>query len=200
MRSRDIAKFALIFPTHSHEFSRRRQYPADGAFVFMIVPRRSYISTLERLPRRCGAFNSRADIAGILPQRMMRHEGEMKSWRSPFSLSVYKTLCSKDGFCRNTNLTVQQCLLTTASHSREPWMLISNRFTVGTSGLNNYLQGKNRLDAVSWVEARSGPPNDPTWTMKCKIDGKVLGIGTGSQKHVAKDAASNQALASLKRQ
>ncbi|SJL06477.1 uncharacterized protein ARMOST_09816 [Armillaria ostoyae] len=77
-------------------------------------------------------------------------------------------------------------------------MPANNANNVGTSGLNNYLQGKNRLDAVSWVESRSGPPNDPTWTMTCKIDGEVRGIGTGSQKHVAKDAAANQVLAYLK--
>ncbi|PBK59457.1 hypothetical protein ARMSODRAFT_799109 [Armillaria solidipes] len=92
MRSRDMAKFVLIFPIHSHEFSRRSQYPVNDFHVAV------------------ARFHSRADI-GIL-QRMVRHEGEMKSWRSPFSLSVYKALWSKDEFCRNTNLTEQQCLLT----------------------------------------------------------------------------------------
>lgn len=70
---------------------------------------------------------------------------------------------------------------------------------VGTSGLNNYFQRQNRLEAVSWLESRSGPSNAPTWTMTCKIDGVVRGIGTGSQKYIAKDAASNQALAYLRR-
>ncbi|PBK98395.1 hypothetical protein ARMGADRAFT_575417 [Armillaria gallica] len=136
-------------------------------------------------------------FAGVL-QRMMRHEGEMKSWRSPFSLSVYKAFCSKDEFCRNTDLTEQQCLLTKASHSQELCVLVSYRFTGGTSGLNNYLQKQNRLAAVSWVESSSGPPNKPTWTMTCKIDGEARGTGTGAQKHVAKDAAADQALAYLK--
>ncbi|KAK0486563.1 hypothetical protein IW261DRAFT_1560002 [Armillaria novae-zelandiae] len=70
----------------------------------------------------------------------------------------------------------------------------------GTSGLNNYLQKQNRIDAVSWVESNTGPPNKPTWTMTCKVDGKVCGTGTGLQKHVAKDVAADQALASLKGQ
>ncbi|KAK0200282.1 hypothetical protein DFS33DRAFT_1277755 [Desarmillaria ectypa] len=62
------------------------------------------------------------------------------------------------------------------------------------------LQGQKRHDAVSWVESRSGSPNAPIWRMICKIDGQVRGIGTGPQKHVAKDAAANQALAYLRGQ
>ncbi|KAK0234544.1 hypothetical protein EDD85DRAFT_955373 [Armillaria nabsnona] len=60
------------------------------------------------------------------------------------------------------------------------------------------LQKQNRQAAVSWVESSSGPPNKPTWTMTCKIDGEARGTGTGAQKHVAKDAAADQALAYLK--
>ncbi|KAK0502254.1 hypothetical protein EDD18DRAFT_684951 [Armillaria luteobubalina] len=68
----------------------------------------------------------------------------------------------------------------------------------GTSGLNNYLQKQNKLDAVSWLESCSGPSNKPTWTMSCKINGEIRGTGTGFQKHVAKDAAADEALAYLK--
>ncbi|KAK0494179.1 hypothetical protein EDD18DRAFT_1107668 [Armillaria luteobubalina] len=48
----------------------------------------------------------------------------------------------------------------------------------------HYLQEKNRLDAISWLESRFGPPNRPVWIMICKRPGR----------RAAKDAAADQAL------
>ncbi|KAJ3989026.1 hypothetical protein F5890DRAFT_178982 [Lentinula detonsa] len=64
----------------------------------------------------------------------------------------------------------------------------------GAFALNNFLQKKNRLDALSWVDSTAGPSHSPQWTCVCKIDGEVVATGTGSQKHVARDIAANQAL------
>ncbi|KAK0481502.1 hypothetical protein IW261DRAFT_1470989 [Armillaria novae-zelandiae] len=70
----------------------------------------------------------------------------------------------------------------------------SNR---GTVELNNYLQSKGMLASLSWIESISDPRYGPTWTCICKIDGQVRGIGTGAQKHVARDIAASQALNTL---
>ncbi|KAJ3845552.1 hypothetical protein F5878DRAFT_2259 [Lentinula raphanica] len=67
----------------------------------------------------------------------------------------------------------------------------------GNSALNNFLQTKNRLDALSWVDSISGPSHAPQWTCVCKIDGEVVATGTGPQKHVARDMAANLALTKL---
>ncbi|KAJ4485624.1 hypothetical protein J3R30DRAFT_3283849, partial [Lentinula aciculospora] len=67
----------------------------------------------------------------------------------------------------------------------------------GTFALNNFLQRKNRLDALSWMESTSGPRHAIQWTCVCKINGEVFGIGTGAQKHVARDIAANQTLQTL---
>ncbi|KAF8208422.1 hypothetical protein K438DRAFT_1573727, partial [Mycena galopus ATCC 62051] len=66
-----------------------------------------------------------------------------------------------------------------------------------TVALNNYLQSKGQLAALSWEESTSGPKSAPTWTCICKISGQVRGRGTGSLKRTAKDAAAKQALESL---
>ncbi|KAJ7922853.1 hypothetical protein B0H13DRAFT_1603321, partial [Mycena leptocephala] len=67
----------------------------------------------------------------------------------------------------------------------------------GTVALNNYLQSKGRLAALSWQDSTSGPKSAPTWTSICKIFGEVRGTGTGPLKRTARDAAANQALKSL---
>ncbi|KAK0208969.1 hypothetical protein DFS33DRAFT_1306659 [Desarmillaria ectypa] len=70
----------------------------------------------------------------------------------------------------------------------------SNR---GTVELNNYLQSKGMSASLSWIEFTSDPRYGPTWTCICKIDGHVRGIGTGAQKHIARDIAASQALDAL---
>ncbi|KAF8201071.1 hypothetical protein K438DRAFT_1821320 [Mycena galopus ATCC 62051] len=67
----------------------------------------------------------------------------------------------------------------------------------GTVALNNYLQSKGQLAAMSWEESTSGPSGAPTWTCICKISGEVRGRGTGSLKRTARDVAAKQALESL---
>ncbi|KAF8894165.1 hypothetical protein CPB85DRAFT_1440583 [Mucidula mucida] len=70
--------------------------------------------------------------------------------------------------------------------------------TEGTIGLNNYLQAKDKLTSLSWVETPTGPQTAIVWVAVCKIDGVERGRGTGAQKYVAKDNAANQAIAYLK--
>ncbi|KAJ4468558.1 hypothetical protein C8R41DRAFT_37520 [Lentinula lateritia] len=67
----------------------------------------------------------------------------------------------------------------------------------GAFALNNFLQSKNRLSALSWLNSTSGLSHAPQWNCICKIDGEVMGSGTGPQKHVAQDIAANQALKTL---
>lgn len=68
----------------------------------------------------------------------------------------------------------------------------------GTSALNNYLQDLRCLHTLSWIDTVDGPSHEPRWTSICKIQGEPRGIGKGSKKSVARDAAANIALASLK--
>lgn len=67
----------------------------------------------------------------------------------------------------------------------------------GTIALNNYLQVKGKLASLSWYDTSSGPAHEPEWTSDCKIDGKVIASGTGTHKHLSRDAASEKALAIL---
>ncbi|KAJ7204490.1 hypothetical protein GGX14DRAFT_460665 [Mycena pura] len=67
----------------------------------------------------------------------------------------------------------------------------------GTVALNNYLQSKGLVAALSWQESLSGPKSAPTWTCVCKISGQVFGTGEGSLKRTARDIAAKQALKSL---
>lgn len=68
---------------------------------------------------------------------------------------------------------------------------------IGTIALNNYLQVKGKLASLSWYDTSSGPAHEPEWTSDCKIDGKVIASGTGTHKHLSRDAASEKALAIL---
>ncbi|KII94023.1 hypothetical protein PLICRDRAFT_171711 [Plicaturopsis crispa FD-325 SS-3] len=66
-----------------------------------------------------------------------------------------------------------------------------------TVQLNNYLQSRGELTLLSWQESNSGPAHAVTWTCVCKIGGVPRGTGTGSLKHIAKNAAAAQALKAL---
>ncbi|KIY72589.1 hypothetical protein CYLTODRAFT_486235 [Cylindrobasidium torrendii FP15055 ss-10] len=70
--------------------------------------------------------------------------------------------------------------------------------TDGTVGLNNYLQALGRPAALNWLETQAGPEQAPTWTCIAKIDGVEYGRGQGGRKFIARDAASDQALARLR--
>jgi len=59
------------------------------------------------------------------------------------------------------------------------------------------LQKTGRLTALSWEEISTGPNHDPSWKCSCKIDGVILGEGTGKSKQAAKDVASRTALSAL---
>ncbi|KAJ6541930.1 hypothetical protein B0H19DRAFT_958983 [Mycena capillaripes] len=75
--------------------------------------------------------------------------------------------------------------------------LLDNALDDGTVALNNYLQSKGKLAALSWQDSTSGPKSAPTWTSICKISGEVRGTGAGPLKRTARDVAANEALKSL---
>ncbi|KIY46337.1 hypothetical protein FISHEDRAFT_75771 [Fistulina hepatica ATCC 64428] len=74
---------------------------------------------------------------------------------------------------------------------------MNNQHIDGSVRLNNYLQAKNRLNALNYEQYMEGPRNAPTWTVRVKIDGVVLGSASGRQIHIARDLAANQALETL---
>ncbi|TFL06138.1 hypothetical protein BDV98DRAFT_139520 [Pterulicium gracile] len=68
-----------------------------------------------------------------------------------------------------------------------------------TNALNNYLQGRNQLAALSWFDTQTGPVHNPSWTSQCQIYGSVAGTGTGPKKWMARNEAAKVALESLQR-
>ncbi|KAL6307647.1 hypothetical protein BKA93DRAFT_767110 [Sparassis latifolia] len=62
--------------------------------------------------------------------------------------------------------------------------------------LNNYLQKNNLSHAISWLNEQCGGGN-AEWTVTCKINGEVKGVGKSSKKNAAKDYAAKQTLRSL---
>ncbi|KAF5338270.1 hypothetical protein D9611_014617 [Ephemerocybe angulata] len=66
------------------------------------------------------------------------------------------------------------------------------------------LAKRGELDSLSYSELGSGPQNDPTWTIECKIgspihghnivNGTVRGTGVAKKKKAAEQAAAKQAL------
>ncbi|KIY48761.1 hypothetical protein FISHEDRAFT_73347 [Fistulina hepatica ATCC 64428] len=71
---------------------------------------------------------------------------------------------------------------------------MENQHIDGSVLLNNYLQAKNRLNALNYEAYMEGPRNAPTWTVRAKIDGVVRGSACGKQRHIARDLAARQAL------
>ncbi|KAI9462287.1 hypothetical protein BJY52DRAFT_1185045 [Lactarius psammicola] len=67
----------------------------------------------------------------------------------------------------------------------------------GTIALNNFLQARRKLASLSWLDTQSGPAHEPEWTSVCRIDGRDISSGTGTHKHLARDAAAERALAIL---
>ncbi|KAI0778650.1 hypothetical protein BD413DRAFT_510755, partial [Trametes elegans] len=63
--------------------------------------------------------------------------------------------------------------------------------------LNNYLQKQGQLAALNWVETHVGAGNSIQWTVKCKLQGEVVGTGVSHQKGNAKEEAARQALVAL---
>lgn len=66
--------------------------------------------------------------------------------------------------------------------------------------LNQYLQKTGRLSSLSWEESATGPAHAREWECICKIDGEPRGKGVALHKHVAKDKASEEALAFLRKE
>ncbi|KAH9968692.1 hypothetical protein BC827DRAFT_1263195 [Russula dissimulans] len=79
----------------------------------------------------------------------------------------------------------------------QPPLVLTSDTATGTIALNNYLQAKGKLAALSWYDTSSGPAHEPEWTSDCKIDGEVIASGKGTHKHLARDAAADKALAIL---
>ncbi|KAF9469723.1 hypothetical protein BDZ94DRAFT_1243114 [Collybia nuda] len=66
--------------------------------------------------------------------------------------------------------------------------------TTPAQAINNYFQGRGKSNLLSWVEEPTGPTDNITWTVHCKIDGQIKGTGVGTQKAEAKQEAARQAL------
>ncbi|KAF8273000.1 hypothetical protein EI94DRAFT_1795699 [Lactarius quietus] len=64
----------------------------------------------------------------------------------------------------------------------------------GTIALNNFLQTKHRLASLSWNDTSSGLAHAPEWLSVCRIDGEDISSGTGTHKHLSRDAAADKAL------
>ena len=81
------------------------------------------------------------------------------------------------------------------------------------------LQARGKLTSLSWVDTCTGPRNQSVWTSTCKgvlrvgiiddsrpslpsstflVAGKVVAVGTGTHKHVARNVAATDALEVLK--
>ncbi|KAH7886178.1 hypothetical protein F5I97DRAFT_1928051 [Phlebopus sp. FC_14] len=75
--------------------------------------------------------------------------------------------------------------------------------------LNNYMQSIGLAAAVSWKDTTTGPTHSPEWKSVCKsaysfscapptnqlsVSGKEYGVGTGTHKHHARNAAAAIAL------
>lgn len=65
------------------------------------------------------------------------------------------------------------------------------------TSLNNYLQNRQEIHLLNWVETSTGPSSEAVWTVTCKIADEVKGVGVGPQKAAAKQLAAKQALAVL---
>ncbi|KAF9531844.1 hypothetical protein CPB83DRAFT_903990 [Crepidotus variabilis] len=63
----------------------------------------------------------------------------------------------------------------------------------GTSRLNAYLQGQQKLRVVTYAETQAVLNNERFWTVVCKIDGVARGTGTDLKKSTAKNMAADQA-------
>ncbi|KDR83120.1 hypothetical protein GALMADRAFT_152096 [Galerina marginata CBS 339.88] len=65
------------------------------------------------------------------------------------------------------------------------------------TSLNNYLHNTKKLHTLMWVESYTGPANQLTWTVHCKIEGEIKGTGKGRSISEAKQVAAGQALEAL---
>jgi hypothetical protein len=77
------------------------------------------------------------------------------------------------------------------------------------------LQAKGELASLSWMDATTGPRDQPVWASTCKseaidpvddldylhrfsiVKGVAVAVGTGTHKHIARNAAATDALKSL---
>ncbi|KAJ8509171.1 hypothetical protein ONZ45_g8632 [Pleurotus djamor] len=66
-----------------------------------------------------------------------------------------------------------------------------------TTALNNYIAQNSPSTSLGYADSKTGPANGPTWTVTCKLNNEVRGIGTHLSKAAAKDQASQQALEQL---
>jgi len=61
-----------------------------------------------------------------------------------------------------------------------------------TLALVNETAVKNKV-ALAYLAEREGEPHQPTWTVKCCIDGIEQGRGVGKSQKVAKEEAARKA-------
>ncbi|KAH6916647.1 hypothetical protein BKA70DRAFT_1250149 [Coprinopsis sp. MPI-PUGE-AT-0042] len=69
---------------------------------------------------------------------------------------------------------------------------------IPVTALHNYLQNRGQLHFLSYAETSSGPAHQQLWTVECKINGVVKGVGAGADKAQAKKVAAQQALQALR--
>jgi len=60
--------------------------------------------------------------------------------------------------------------------------------------LQEYVQADTRKSIIYELISQKGPSNNPEFTMACKVDGLVFGIGVGASKKEAEKKAAKNAL------
>ncbi|TFK26726.1 hypothetical protein FA15DRAFT_667216 [Coprinopsis marcescibilis] len=65
---------------------------------------------------------------------------------------------------------------------------------IPVTALHNYMQNRGMLHLLSYADIPSGPCDQQVWTIQCKINGAVMGVGTGRDKQQARRLAAQQAL------
>ncbi|KIO19716.1 hypothetical protein M407DRAFT_246080 [Tulasnella calospora MUT 4182] len=63
--------------------------------------------------------------------------------------------------------------------------------------LHKWAQNNKILNSLSWVDVATGTNPFTTWTSVVKMDGKVLGSGSGARKKQARNSAAREALISM---
>ncbi|KAG2022779.1 hypothetical protein CC2G_000504 [Coprinopsis cinerea AmutBmut pab1-1] len=69
---------------------------------------------------------------------------------------------------------------------------------IPVTALHNFLQNRGQLHLLSYAEIPSGPCHEQIWTIQCKVNGVIRGVGTGTDKQQARRLAAQEALQVLR--